>query len=401
MMKKVVSYTIILAMLLLTLCPTTTFAKSKTLQDYKNEVAKLENEKNENNRLTASTKASINAKRNAILNANNTISQNETKVENAKTKVAESQEQIKIKSEELKDVINILQYSDVNSDEMYMDYLFDSSSISELMEREAVIKQIVTYTQNQLDELDSLIKKNQNLQVQLEKDNINLSNSITSYEEQVSELEAYIEKLATIGLDYDEKIKAQKNMIKMFEKAGCKNSDSVDDCYYNKKEASGQFLRPLVSGRVTQRWGNNGHKGIDLGGNKKGTAIYAPANGTVAHVAYKQSCGGNIIYMHHTVGGKAYTTEFAHLTAIYVRDGQYVKQGTVIGTVGGDSSTFYYDHCTSGTHLHYAVAYGYYLGSGSNGYSKWKTFTTNTKATNVQSITGLKNSKGWTWRSRG
>ena len=105
--------------------------------------------------------------------------------------------------------------------------------------------------------------------------------------------------------------------------------------------------------------------------------------------------------MHHTVGGKAYTTEFAHLTAIYVRDGQYVKQGTVIGTVGGDSSTFYYDHCTSGTHLHYAVAYGYYLGSGSNGYSKWKTFTTNTKATNVQSITGLKNSKGWTWRSRG
>lgn len=401
MMKKVVSYTIILAMLVLILCPTTTFAKSKTLQDYKNEVAKLENEKNENNRLTASTKASINAKRNAILNANNTISQNETKVENAKTKVAESQEQIKIKSEELKDVINILQYSDVNSDEMYMDYLFDSSSISELMEREAVIKQIVTYTQNQLDELNSLIKKNQKLQVQLEKDNINLSNSITSYEEQVSELEAYIEKLATIGLDYDEKIKAQKNMIKMFEKAGCKNSDSVDDCYYNKKEASGQFLRPLVSGRVTQRWGNNGHKGIDLGGNKKGTAIYAPANGTVAHVAYKQSCGGNIIYMHHTVGGKAYTTEFAHLTAIYVRDGQYVKQGTVIGTVGGDSSTFYYDHCTSGTHLHYAVAYGYYLGSGSNGYSKWKTFTTNTKATNVQSITGLKNSKGWTWRSRG
>ena len=401
MMKKVVSYTIILAMLVLILCPTTTFAKSKTLQDYKNEVAKLENEKNENNRLTASTKASINAKRNAILNANNTISQNETKVENAKTKVAESQEQIKIKSEELKDVINILQYSDVNSDEMYMDYLFDSSSISELMEREAVIKQIVTYTQNQLDELNSLIKKNQKLQVQLEKDNINLSNSITSYEEQVSELEAYIEKLATIGLDYDEKIKAQKNMIKMFEKAGCKNSDSVDDCYYNKKEASGQFLRPLVSGRVTQRWGNNGHKGIDLGGNKKGTAIYAPANGTVAHVAYKQSCGGNIIYMHHTVGGKAYTTEFAHLTAIYVRDGQYVKQGTVIGTVGGDSSTFYYDHCTSGTHLHYAVAYGYYLGSGSNGYSKWKTFTTNTKATNVQSINGLKNSKGWTWRSRG
>ena len=97
-----------------------------------------------------------------------------------------------------------------------------------------------------------------------------------------------------------------------------------------------------------------------MGGNKKGTNIYAPANGTVAHTAYKQSCGGNIIYMHHTVGGKAYTTEFAHLTSIYVKPGQQVTKGTVIGTVGGDSSTFYYDSCTSGTHLHYAVAYGYY-----------------------------------------
>lgn len=401
MMKKVVNFIIILSLLVVLVTPTTSLAKSKTLQDYKNEVAKLENQQSENNRLTESTKASINAKRNAILKANNTISDNENKVEDAKTKVAESQEQIKIKTEEMKDVIKVLQYTDINSDEMYMDYLFDSSSISELMEREAVVKQIVTYTQQQLDDLEALIKKNEDLQVKLNNDNIELNNSISSYEQQVAELEAYIEKLATIGMDYDEQIKAQKNMIKMFEKAGCKNSDSVDDCYYNKKEASGQFLRPLNSGRVTQKWGNNGHKGIDLGGNKKGTPIYAPANGTVAHVAYKQSCGGNIIYMHHTVGGKAYTTEFAHLTSIYVKNGQYVKQGTVIGTVGGDSSTFYYDHCTSGTHLHYAVAYGYYLGSGSNGYSKWSTFTSNTKATNVQSITGLKNSKGWTWSTRG
>ena len=221
MMKKVVSFISILSLLFIMMCPTS-IVKAKTLQDYKNEVAKLETQQSENNRLTESTKASINAKRNAILNANNTITKNEAKVENAKTLVAESQEQIKIKTEEMKDVIKVLQYTDVNSDEMYMDYLFDSSSISELMEREAVIKQIVTYTQGQLDELEALIKKNEDLQVKLNQDNIELNNSITSYESQVEELEAYIEKLATIGMDYDEQIKAQKNMIKMFEKAGCK-----------------------------------------------------------------------------------------------------------------------------------------------------------------------------------
>lgn len=400
-MKKTINLILIFSLFFITISPINNIVKAKTLQDYKNEVSKLETQQSENNRLTASTKAAINAKRNAILNANNTITSNETKVENSKSKVAESQEQIKIKTEELKDVIKILQYTDINSGEIYMEYVFDSSSISELMEREAVVKQIIEYTQKQLNDLQSLIKKNEQLQVKLKNDNENLANSINSYEEQVSELEAYIEKLATIGMDYKEQIKAQKSLIKTFEAAGCKNSDSVDDCYYNKKESSGSFSRPLTSGRVTQKWGNNGHKGIDLGGNKKGTPIYAPANGTVAHVAYKQSCGGNIIYMHHTVGGKAYTTEFAHLTAINVKDGQYVRKGTVIGTVGGDSTTFYYDHCTSGTHLHYAVAYGYYLGSGNNGYSKWKTFTANTKATNVKSITGLTNTKGWKWTTRG
>ena len=139
---------------------------------------------------------------------------------------------------------------------------------------------------------------------------------------------------------------------------------------------------------------------MDIGGNAKGTPIYAPANGTVASVVYKSSCGGNIIYMHFTVNGKAYTGEFAHLTSINVKKGQYVTKGSVIGTIGGDSSTWYYDKCTTGLHLHYAIAYGYYLGGGSNGYTSWSTFTSNTKATSVQAITGIKNQRGWTWRGR-
>lgn len=402
MMKKSINIILIICLIVITFCPVSKVeAANTTLKDYKNELSKAQNEKEENNRLTNASKNEINQKRNAILNANNTIAENENKVEEAKIKVAESQEQIKIKNEELKDVINVLQYSQINSDEIYMDYLFNSSSITELMERQAVVEQIVGYTQKQLDDLDALIKENEALQVKLANDNVTLNNSITENEKRVEELEAYIEKRASIGLDYDEKIKALQNNIKSFEAAGCKDNDKLDDCFYNKNVQSGAFSRPLNSGKVTQAWGNNGHKGMDIGGNAKGTPIYAPANGTVAHVAYKQSCGGNEIYMHYTVGGKAYTGEFAHLTAIYVKPGQYVTKGTVIGTVGGDSSTWYYDSCTTGTHLHYAIAYGYYLGAGANGYRSWSTFTTNTKATSVQSITGIKNQRGWKWSGRG
>ncbi len=406
MMKKIINITLIISILFVTLCPITTVeAAAETLRDYKNELAKIQSQKAENNKLTNESIAEIDSKRTAILNANNTITKNEGKVEEAKIKVAESQEEIKIKNEELKDVINVLQYSQINSDEIYMDYLFDSSSIAELMERQAVVEQIITYTQQQLDDLDTLIKENEALQVKLANDNISLSNSITEYEKKVAELEAFIEKRASIGMSYDQSIKEMQSWVKEYEKAGCKDSDTLNSCYYNKVASgqiqSGAFSRPLNSGKVTQAWGNNGHKGMDIGGNNKGTPIYAPANGTVASVVNKSSCGGNIIYMHFTVGGKAYTGEFAHLTAINVKKGQYVTKGTVIGTVGGDSSTWYYDKCTTGTHLHYAIAYGYYLGGGSNGYTKWSTFQTNTKATGVQTITGIKNQRGWTWNGRG
>lgn len=401
-MRKIVNILCFISLIILLICSVIKVeAASSTLKDFKNDLAKVQAEKAENNRLTNESIRQIDEKRNAILNANNTIKDNENKVEEAKEKVLESQEEIKIKSEELKDVIRIMQYSKVNSAEMYMDYIIDSSSISELMERQKVVEQIINHTQQQLDDLDALIKKNEKLQVTLAGDIDKLNQNITDYEKQVAELEAFIEKRATIGLDYDEKIKAYKNNIKAFEEAGCKDNDLIDICYYSKGMTSGYFSRPLNSGRVTQAWGNNGHKGIDLGGNPKGTPVYAPASGTVAHVAYKQKCGGNEIYMHFNVGGKAYTGEFAHLTAIYVKPGQKVAKGTVIGTVGGDSSTWYYDKCTSGTHLHYSIAYGYYLGSGANGYSRWSTFTTNTKATSVRDITGLYNKAGWKWNGRG
>lgn len=401
MMKKIICYVLIGAFVFITISPLQVNAASKTLQDFKNEVAAIEKQQSENNRLTSQAKASINAKRNAIVKANETISTNENKVEASKTEVAESEEKIKIKTSEMKDVIKVLQYLGNNTDELYMDYVFDASSVSELMERQYVVEQIINNTQKELDALSKLIDDNKALQQQLATDNQNLASSITKYEQQLEELEKYIDSLATIGMDYKEKISALKEEITKYEKAGCKNSDSIDDCYYNKQTGSGYFSRPLVSGTITQKWGNNGHKGMDIGGNKAGTYVYAPADGTVAKVSLKNSCGGNIIYAHYTVNGVAYTTEMAHLKKVYVKTGQKFKKGDVIATVGGDSSTWYYDHCTTGTHLHYAVAYGYYLGGGSNGYSSWSKFQTNTKATNVQKITGIKNQKGWKWKTRG
>lgn len=404
MMKKIVSIIMLISFLVVSTIPTIQVVKADTLRDYKNKVAELENKKDTTDRLSAEAAQKIKSKRNAILQANNTISANETKVENSKQLVSESREKIKIKTEELKDVIKVMQYTQINKDEIYTDFVFSSSSISEMMERQAIIEQIANHTQEELNNLDSLIKQNQKLQTQLEKDNVVLTNSITSYEEQVIALQEEINELATVGLDYASQIEAQKGLIKIYEAAGCKDNDDIDDCYYAKINASGSFSRPLTKGKVTQPWKVNSsgkitHAGIDLGGVPAGTNIYAPANGTIVYTKHKYKCGGNIIYMHSVVDGKKYTIELAHLKSIKVKIGDVVKKGQVIATQGGDSSTWYYDTCTSGTHLHYAISNGYYFTDAT--WNGFYTFQKNTKATSIQSISGLKNQRGWTWTTRG
>ena len=60
-MKKLISYILILSLAFLTICPIgdVEIVRAKTLQDYKNEVAKLETQQSENNRLTTETKNKI------------------------------------------------------------------------------------------------------------------------------------------------------------------------------------------------------------------------------------------------------------------------------------------------------------------------------------------------------
>lgn len=402
MMKKVLVYFISLSLFFLSICPLGNIAKAETLRDYKNKVAELEDQKAESDSLTAEAKRNIESKSQAIRNANNKIVLNEKKVDEAKQLVSESQEKIKIKSEELEDVIKVLQYTEINNKEIYADFLFSSSSIPELMERQAIVEQIANYTLEELENLEKLIVENQQLQFKLAGENENLETSITEYEEQLEELHEYVDKQASIGLGFADQIKAQKNLIQMYEKAGCKDNDDIDECYYSKMEGSGSFSRPLTKGKVTQAW-NKTHGGIDLGGNKEGTSVYAPASGTVIYVAKKTSCGGNIVYMHSLVDGKKYTVEMAHLLSIKVKTGQKIQKGQVIGTVGGYSTSHAlsgsYDYCTFGAHLHYAISYGYYFSE--SGRSQWSTFKSNTGATKVQSISGIKSTKGWKWTTRG
>lgn len=85
------------------------------------------------------------------------------------------------------------------------------------------------------------------------------------------------------------------------------------------------------------------HEGIDLGANY-GSPIIAPADGIITFAGIKPGFGKYIQIDH----GYGIETLFAHSSKLHVSNGQKIKRGTLIASIGstGDST---------GPHLHYEV----------------------------------------------
>lgn len=72
------------------------------------------------------------------------------------------------------------------------------------------------------------------------------------------------------------------------------------------------------------------HRGIDIT-NKIGTPIYATANGRIKNIKLNHTDFGNSIIIEHKYG---YTTQYWHLDEVFVKEGDNVKQGEKIGSLG-------------------------------------------------------------------
>lgn len=85
------------------------------------------------------------------------------------------------------------------------------------------------------------------------------------------------------------------------------------------------------------------HSGLDIS-NKKGTKLIATANGKVSYVG-KKLLIGNLVTIDH---GHGIVTKFGHMDKIFVKFGQKVKRGDVIGLMGNTGRS-------TGPHVHYEV----------------------------------------------
>lgn len=78
------------------------------------------------------------------------------------------------------------------------------------------------------------------------------------------------------------------------------------------------------------------HNGIDLV-SPSGTEVVCTADGQVESVEKLGKGFGNRVTVSH---GEEYTTTYSHLSEIFVRKGQQLKQGAIVGRVGSSGTTF-------------------------------------------------------------
>jgi murein DD-endopeptidase MepM/ murein hydrolase activator NlpD len=77
---------------------------------------------------------------------------------------------------------------------------------------------------------------------------------------------------------------------------------------------------------------------------RRGDAVVAAASGVVIHAGALRGFGNTVIIRH----GGSYTTTYAHLHRIQVREGQNVRRGDAIGTAGDSGAA-------TGVHLHFEL----------------------------------------------
>lgn len=279
------------------------------------------------------------------------------------------QDLLEQKKVETNEYLKFLQLSGLSN--AYLEYIFDSNTVTEFIYKYGIIDQLSEYNNNLINDTLELINKLNNDTQEL----------VNKYDELDKQSKLYTEKYNIYrlnnsnnkieGASIEEDILSLKEKIKYYKSIGCGLYQDINSC--ENIPLTSLWYYPLEKGCVTSDFTGNkvrsdyeelgGHYGIDLDCGSEGDNVYAASKGVVALLA-KYRCGGNTIYIYHNVNGKKYTTVYMHLLEIKVKLGQVVDENTIIGLMGGKStSTLFggYDRCSKGEHLHFGVSEGYYI----------------------------------------
>lgn len=248
----------------------------------------------------------------------------------------------------------------------YLELVVTSRTFTQLVDRVAIIQEIVRSDQRLVDTLRQERDTVRDLDRQLQAQQVQQAALLKQQRDQEGQLEqtrsaqqdalAYYAQLEAQFEQQREELAAEKAQI---DGLVTQLQAEYDSQARGLGGGSGRFSWP-ERGPITQGFGctdllgepydpscptHHFHTGIDIGCNF-GTPIAAADSGIVSYVNYGWGGGyGNFVLITH---GNGYATLYAHLSSIAVSAGQGVRRGEVIGAEG---STGY----STGPHLHFEI----------------------------------------------
>lgn len=374
-------------------------SSARTLAELRQELNELKNKKTQNENAQEATENEISSAKSDVSSKQDEILENQQRVIDATNESEQLEVEISEGKDQLEDLL--VAYQIASGENIYLEYIFDAASYEDLIYRYAVMEQLMDYQDEKLTEWKDKIEYNNQLKEELAEREVLLNQQIESLSQEIEALDDKLDDYFDISMDIDDEISSTEELIDYYESIGCQENEDLNSCVDVKGDTA--FRKPLSKGTITSYFGyrthpvtgekNKFHTGVDIGGNKEGTNIYSIANGMVGKIIKRSSCGGNQVYIYHTIGGKKYTSAYLHLLTINVSVGDAVTSNTVIGTVGGGSGTRSYDKCSTGAHLHLGLGTGWY-GSTYTSYNTWVS-----NLVDPQDVLNLPN-KGVYWYSR-
>ena len=346
-MKK---YLLILVGLFIFLIPGNIYAL--TYGDVLDDLAEAQAELDAHNRKINNIDDKIDYDNATIRNLRDEITKMGEEVVKLQQEIADANVEIENKKEETKQLFQYLQLS--GGENIYLEYIFDSDSVTDFIYRVAVVEQITTYNDDLVKELNDKINAN-------EKRKVDLANKQEEYSKRMEQLDSEIQKLSGDKNALQEsspslasQVKSKKELVNYYKNQGCKNRSDVIERDCAVIASNGTFARPIKVGYVTSfvnyRWGSF-HRGLDMSSSTgSSTPIYSIGNGVITSI-YKDVYGALcIIVQYKTTSGKYYSALYAHLSkyasGLYV--GKQVYTDTLLGYMGNTGYSF-------GVHLHLEV----------------------------------------------
>lgn len=359
-----------LKLMTITLLVTTLGFSTLSYANVSTEKSKLNSVKSQKSQVTAE----INEKRKEVNEINQNIYSLDQKINSSQEKLDNLQLQLKglnVDIRKAKDNIAQIE-SDINeneallkerlrvmyktSDIAYLQIIFESNNIKELLSNLHNIQRIVNYDKELLSKLEESRKKTEAQRVILEESKAEM----TQIQEKVKLEQAEIESNLNVQMQEKGKITQDIEKLKLQEQELQKESLAIEKRIQqltttsSTKPYSGGIMGwPLsVKGKITSPFGSRTnpiskqreyHQGVDIAA-PKGTPVLAAGDGTVISSQYQNSYG-NVIMVDH---GGGIVTLYAHNSSLVAKKGTKVKKGQTIAKVG---STGY----STGNHLHFEV----------------------------------------------